>query len=58
VVPENINTTSTEWICPMTPIPSGFPEIGPQSLPPSLLEFRKNFPYPLEILLSLIEGHR
>ena len=57
VVPENIHTTPKERICRMTPLPSGFSNIGPQNLPPPHLPsgIFKIFAHPLEILLSLIE---
>jgi len=33
VVPENIHTPPTEGIFHMTPLPSGFSENGPQTIP-------------------------
>lgn len=45
VVPEIIHTTPMDGICHMTPLPSGFSEIGPQSLPPIPSGISQIFPY-------------
>ena len=49
---------STEGICCMTPLPSGFSKISPKNLPPPPLRNFQNFCTPLEILLSLIEVNK
>ena len=55
VVAENIHTP-TEGICHITPLPSGFSEIGPKIYPPSPPEFPKVSYTPWKYCYLLLKG--